>query len=91
MGLNISLEQTETIDYGLTELTTGALFTELGKIFEDSKPYSREYLNSLGCGMQDYLCEKTEDAIQYRAALVSELLKRGVSISFLDNSGVGNV
>lgn len=76
----------EIDEYGLKDLQLPELFMELGQSIEDSRPYSREYLDTFGCGTQDYLTEKIDDAEKYKAALLQELLRRNIKLEFLESS-----
>lgn len=68
-------------EYDLSELTVASLFKELGKAYEDSRPYPDGYMNTMDCGMQDYLGEKQDEALEYLCAIKQEFVNRGIKIT----------
>jgi len=81
----VEVEQLIEDEYGLEEMTTPTLFTELGKAYDESRPYSPGYLSQYGCGMQDYLGEKIDEAAQYMGAILKELRRRLINIVIVPN------
>lgn len=76
----VEVEQLIEDEYGLEELTIPTLFTELGKAYDESRPFSPGYLSQYGCGMQDYMTEQVENAGKYMDAILKEFERRGIKI-----------